>query len=88
MRVSQVLWQGPEGVSVRFGEGGVPRAAREGEAVRRQLEEARAELLAPLRAASMESYARVYPHLVCSPASAVLIKHFRCGLTRSTGPAL
>ncbi|KAK9842495.1 hypothetical protein WJX81_002719 [Elliptochloris bilobata] len=37
---------------------------REGEAVRRQLEEARAELLAPLRAASMESYARAYPHLV------------------------
>ena len=37
---------------------------REGEAVKRQLEEARAELLAPLRAASMESYARAYPHLV------------------------
>ena len=34
--------------------------------MKRQLEEARAELLAPLRAASMESYARAYPHLVRS----------------------
>ena len=42
------------------------RYCREGEAVKRQLEEARAELLAPLRAASMESYARAYPHLVRS----------------------
>jgi len=42
--------------------------------VRRQLEEARAELLAPLRAASMESYARAYPHLV-RPAPGVLARH-------------
>jgi len=47
--------------------------AREGEAVRRQLEEARAELLAPLRAASMESYARAYPHLV-RPVPGVLAR--------------
>ena len=37
---------------------------RDMEAVRRDLEAARSEIMGPLSAASMESHSRAYPHLV------------------------
>ena len=39
-------------------------ACRDMEAVRRDLEAARSEIMGPLSAASMESHSRAYPHLV------------------------
>ena len=41
-----------------------PDASRSSEAVKADLEEARGAVMGPLSAASMESHARAYPHLV------------------------
>lgn len=40
------------------------RMCRKVEAAKLEIAEARAEIMAPLSAASMESYSRAYPHLI------------------------